>query len=123
MDRIDIVKNALMYIEEHLLEIEDASQVAKKLHIPVSDLRTIFVVIVGHSIVEYVRFRRLYEAARELMSTDVRIIDISLKYGYESPDSFTKAFYRFYGVLPSKIWRANNSGRVFRPIFVDISLR
>lgn len=123
MNRIDTVKNALEYIEKYLLEVEDASQIAKKLHLPVSDLQTSFVVIVGYSVSEYIRYRRLYEAAKELMSSDVRIIDVSLKYGYESPDSFTKAFYRFHGVLPSKIGRANNRGRVFRPIFVDISVK
>ncbi len=122
MDRIRTVQKALEYIEENLIKIEDPTEVAKKLHVPYTDLQNSFAVIVGYSLTEYIRNRRLYEAARELASSDAKIIDVSYKYGYESPDSFSKAFYRFHGVLPSKLGRAGNNGKVFRPITVDISV-
>jgi AraC family transcriptional regulator len=56
---------------------------------------------------EYLRNRRLSQAAQELMTSDVKVIDLALKYGYETPESFTKAFSRFHGVTPSLAKRAH----------------
>ena len=52
----------------------------------------------GFTVSEYIRNRRLALAGSELLAGNKRIIDIALKYGYDSPDSFTKAFTRFHGV-------------------------
>jgi AraC family transcriptional regulator len=52
---------------------------------------------------EYIRNRRLTMAAFDLLNNSERIIDISLKYGYESQDAFTRAFKNFHGVLPSRV--------------------
>ena len=115
MERIVMIQKALDYIESHLTQIEDPNDIAGIIHVPGPDLQTVFSVIVGYSISEYIRNRRLYEASRELLVSDAKVIDIAYKYGYESPDSFSKAFYKFHGVLPSKI-SSNNSGHIFRPI-------
>ena len=121
MERIVMIQKALDYIEAHLLQIEDPNEIAGGIHVPGSDLQTGFSVIVGYSLSEYIRNRRLYEASKDLLSLDAKVIDITYKYGYESPDSFSKAFYKFHGVLPSKI-NPENIGRVFRPITVDLSI-
>ena len=52
---------------------------------------------------EYIRNRRLYMAALELKDSDKKVIDVALEYGYETPESFTKAFTRFHGASPSEI--------------------
>lgn len=57
----------------------------------------------GYSLSEYITKRRLALAGSEVLSTDERIIDIAVKYGYDSPDSFTRAFIRFHGVTPSAV--------------------
>ncbi|MFR8333278.1 MAG: helix-turn-helix transcriptional regulator [Oscillospiraceae bacterium] len=49
---------------------------------------------------EYIRYRRLTLAAQELCSTDAKVIDVAAKYGYNSPDGFSRAFQRFHGVPP-----------------------
>jgi len=52
---------------------------------------------------EYIRTRRLTEAAIDLRDTDEKIIDIAMKYGYESPDAFGAAFKKFHGFTPSEV--------------------
>lgn len=54
----------------------------------------------GISFAEYIRSRKLTLAGYDLKSTDLKVIDISYKYGYDSPTSFTKAFQLFHGVSP-----------------------
>lgn len=57
----------------------------------------------GYSISEYIRNRKLSLAGHEILHTNNKIIDIALKYGYDSPDSFTKAFTRFHGSTPTEV--------------------
>lgn len=63
----------------------------------------------GYTLGDYIRMRRLSLAADELRSSNNRIIDIALKYGYETPESFTRAFSRFHGITPTE---ARNGGTV-----------
>lgn len=73
--------------------------------IPSSNNMFTLQVLVGKwfTIGDYIRQRRLTLAGNEIVSSDEKIIDIALKYGYESPDSFTKAFTRFHGVTPTAV--------------------
>ena len=75
----------------------------------------------GYSIGEYVRNRRLYQAAIDLRNTDEKIIDIALKYGYETPQSFTKAFTRFHAATPSQV-RKGGSHQTFLPLTIKIQI-
>lgn len=54
------------------------------------------------TVTEYIRYRRLSLAGKELLATKIHIIDAALKYGYETPEAFSKAFTRFHGFPPSK---------------------
>ena len=56
----------------------------------------------GISFAEYVRSRKLTLAGYDLKSTNLRVIDISYRYGYDSPTSFTKAFQQFHGITPTQ---------------------
>ena len=66
-----------------------------------SNFQRAFGILTGISVGEYIRKRRLTLAGVELSSSNQKIIDISLKYTYETPESFTKAFIRFHGLSPS----------------------
>ena len=77
----------------------------------------------GFTVTEYIRQRRLTLAAIELVSTDNRIIDIAMKYGYDSPDSFTKAFTRFHGSTPTAVRRYGAMMKSFASLKINISLK
>ena len=69
----------------------------------------LFSIMCGFTLGDYVRMRRLSLAADELIHSDDKVIDIALKYGYETPESFTRAFSRFHGITPTE---ARNGGTV-----------
>ena len=76
----------------------------------------------GFSVAEYIRNRRLALAGNDLLITDDKVIDIAMKYGYDSPDSFTKAFTRFHGVSPSSVRKDEVLLKTFAPLKLKISL-
>ena len=80
--------------------------IAKSVYSSSYHFQRIFSMIVGVTIGEYVRNRRLSLAGHELYETKTEVINIALKYGYESPESFTKVFMRFHGIVPSAIFSA-----------------
>ena len=63
----------------------------------------LFSMLTETTLSEYIRSRRLTEAAIDLRDTDEKIIDIAMKYGYESPDAFGAAFKKFHGFTPSEV--------------------
>ena len=77
----------------------------------------------GYTISEYIRNRRLSLAGNDLMYSDDKIIDIALKYGYDSPDSFTKAFTRFHGVTPTAVRKEGANIKEFVPLKVNLNLK
>jgi len=76
----------------------------------------------GFTVGEYIRQRRLSLAGSELVSTDKKVIDIALKYGYDSPDSFTKAFTRFHGATPTAVRKDGAVIKSFARFKIIISL-
>jgi len=74
------------------------------------------------SVVEYIRNRRLSLAARDHVSSDVKVIDVAIKYGYDSPDSFARAFTRLHGVTPSAAKGKGALLRDFAPLKIIVSL-
>lgn len=83
----------------------------------------IFKIMCGFTVGEYIRGRRLTLAGSELKSTDIKVIELALKYGYESPESFTRAFVRFHGVTPSEAKRECVRLRAFSRLKVQIILK
>ena len=77
----------------------------------------------GYSIMEYIRNRRLALAGGDLAATNMKIIDVAVKYGYDSPDSFAKAFSRFHGISPAMVRRGNVMLKTFAPLTLEISLK
>jgi AraC family transcriptional regulator len=116
------IRNAVDYIESHLdgeIKIEDA---AEKACVSTFYFQKIFLVLCGFSVGEYIRNRRLTEAAQELCTTDHKIIDIAVKYGYNSPDSFTRAFVKFHGITPSQARNENAIRNSVAPLKIKLTL-
>lgn len=101
MDALINMNNALSYIEEHLTEKIDYKKVARIARCSEYHFRRMFSFLSGISLSEYIRRRRLTLAAIDLKNSDLRIIDIAIKYGYNSADSFSRAFQSLHGILPS----------------------
>ena len=95
------LQSALNYIEEHLTDEVDVHDVAARAYVSAFHFQRIFSALCGMPLGEYVRFRRLTLAAQD-MTRGMKVIDAAVKYGYDSPDAFARAFRRFHGVLPSQ---------------------
>lgn len=102
MDLLKNMNEALQYIEENLAHDIDFNKVARLALCSEYHFKRMFSFLAGITISEYIRRRRLTLAAFELNNTHLRIIDVAIKYGYSSPDSFTRAFQSFHGVTPSE---------------------
>ena len=123
MEWMPYVHDALEYIEENLLIIENSSDVAGHLNMSEIYLQKGFQVMTGYTVAEYIRNRRLYQAALEVMNTDEKLIDIGLKYGFDSPDSFSRAFSRFHGINPSDMRKTKKGCHKFLPLKVEIQVK
>ena len=71
---------------------------------------------------EYIRARRMTRAAQELVGSAARVIDVAVKYGYDSPDSFARAFQRFHGLSPSQAKEPGANLRSLAPVHIKITL-
>ncbi len=71
---------------------------------------------------EYIRNRRLTLAAQELQTTNLSVIDPAYKYGYESPENFSKAFSRFHGSTPKQAKKPGAKLRLFNPLVIKITM-
>lgn len=103
MNVLDSMNRTIEYIEDHLLESLHIPAIAKAIGSLESDLQKTFYALTGISIVEYIRRRRLSLAGYELQKGDQSVLDVALKYGYTSPDSFTRAFRQMHGTTPSAV--------------------
>ena len=122
MEWITCLRTALAYIEANLESNMDASDVAKQVYVSPFYLQKGFQIAAGCSIAEYIRNRRLYEAARVLADTDAKVIDVALRFGYDTPESFSKAFARFHGCAPSAVRGDPAKIRRFHPLQIQIEI-
>ena len=119
MDWITGIQNAINYIEAHLTEEIDYDRVARESFSSSFHFQRVFSILSGYTLGEYIRNRRLSLAGTELATGKEKVIDIAAKYGYESPDSFAKAFQKFHGITPSQ---ARSGGAVLKN-FSRLSLK
>ena len=103
MEWLTGIRTAISFIEDNLKEDISVQDVAAKVYISPIFLQRGFSLMTGYNVGEYIRNRRLYQAAIDLRSTEDPVIDIAYSYCYETPESFTKAFSRFHGVTPSQV--------------------
>lgn len=102
MDWTSGIQNAIDYVENNLLQEIDYESVASQACSSSFHFQRVFGILCGFTLGDYIRMRRLSLAAEDLTKRNEKIIDIALKYGYDSPESFTRAFTKFHGVTPSE---------------------
>ena len=123
MEWMNAIQSAVEYMEHHITEDISVQDIADHVHMSPFYFQKGFSMLCGYSVMEYVRNRRLALAGGELSATDEKVIDIALRYGYDSPDSFTKAFTRFHGVSPAMVRREGVMLKTFAPLKLEISLK
>lgn len=122
MDWVTGIQKSIDYMEENLLSDLDIQNIAKAAHSSAFQFQRVFHILSGLTVGEYIRNRRLTLAANELQSSHHKIIDVAMKYGYESPESYSRAFERFHGVLPSAARKAGIQLKSFSRLSIKVTL-
>lgn len=122
MGWMESIGKAIGYIEDHITQELSIEEIAKQVSVSPFYFQKGFSLLCGYTVAEYIRKRRLALAGGEVVATDAKIIDIALKYGYDSPDSFTKAFSRFHGVTPALARKDGITLKAFAPLKIKLSL-
>jgi AraC family transcriptional regulator len=124
--KMDLLKNmndALKYIEDNLTNEIDFKEAARLAVCSEFHFKRMFSFLAGITLSEYIRRRRLTLAAFELKDTKVRVIDIAMKYGYNSPDSFARAFQTLHGITPSEARNNGHSLKAYPPMTFQLSIK
>ena len=122
MEWIAAIQKSITYMESHLLEDINYEAVADHVHISSYEFHRAFSFLTGMTATAYIRNRRLSLAGKEIVETDIKISDAAMKYGYDTPESFTKAFTRFHGVAPK--FAREDRGRLvlFNPFVIKLTV-
>ncbi|MTI60617.1 MAG: AraC family transcriptional regulator [Firmicutes bacterium] len=124
MDSLKKMNEALNYIEENLTSDIDFKEMARRAVCSEYHFKRMFSFLAGVTLSEYIRCRRLTMAAFEIKENDkMRIIDLAIKYGYSSADSFTRAFKRFHGIIPSEARNNDRSLKAFPAMTFQLSIK
>ena len=122
MEWTKAISTAIEYIENNITEGISAETVARQVNISPFYFQKGFSLLCGYTVMEYIRSRRLALAAAEL-ANGAKVIDTAVKYCYDSPDSFAKAFYRFHGITPSMAHKSSAMLKAFAPLKITLSLK
>jgi len=117
------MNNALSYIESHLVEEISYDHVAQIACCSTHHFQRMFSFITGVPLSEYIRRRRLTLAALELQTSGIKVIDAALKYGYDSPEAFSRAFKKLHGIMPVSARNAGVSLKVFPRMTLHIKIK
>lgn len=122
MDWLKRMNSVLDYIEDNLDGDIDDNKIAMLSATPKGVFQRVFVTITEMTLSEYTRKRRLTQAASDILNTDEKIIDIAVKYGYNSANAFCSAFKTFHGVTPSKMRLSSTQVQFFHRLFFTLTL-
>lgn len=116
------IQKVIDYIEAHLTEELSYKQFAAMVAVSEADLQRSFKMITGVTISDYIRYRRLSCAAVDLKNNH-KVLDAAFNYGYQTAESFTKAFKQYHGCTPMEAKDVNQAIRYFNPLVVKLAKR
>lgn len=123
MEWLDRMRSALDYIELNLTDDIDLAITAQMACCSSYHFQRMFSFITGIPLSEYVRRRRMTLAAFELQNTDIKIIDLAYRLGYESPEAFSRAFVKMHGISPSAAHSKGVTLKAYPRISFQISIK
>lgn len=116
MNGLENLNQVMQYIEDNLEYEIDEKEIAKRAYCSAYHFKRTFTFLAGISLQEYIRRRRLSRAALELQDPTFKVIDIATKYGYNSPDAFTRAFQKLHGMTPTEARGYKKSLKTYPPM-------
>ncbi len=122
MEWVARLNEALTYIEEHLEGEIDTDRLARIACCSTFHFIRMFSYVAGLPLSEYIRRRRMTLAASELQSGEAKVLDIALRYGYESPTAFTRAFHSIHGMSPMKAQQQGKSLKAYPKMVFALSI-
>lgn len=122
MDWVKSLNQAIDYIEDNLTDNIGIGDIASHIYLSNFHFQRVFSLLTGLTVGEYIRNRRLSRAGQDLLSGKEKVIDIALKYCYETPEGFTKAFARYHGVTPSEVKKPGTVLKSFQRLVLKITL-
>ncbi len=122
MEWLRNLSNAIDYIEKNLdgeIYYEEAAKIAC---CSTCYFQRMFSYVAGISLSEYIRRRRMTQAAFDIQTTDAKILDVALKYGYTSPTSFNRAFQNVHGISPISAKAKGSILNAYPPIKFSVNI-
>ena len=123
MDLLTQLNNAVKYIEENISDDIQLEKVSGATNYSPYHFGRLFYYITDMPISEYIRKRKLSLAAMELQNATIKVLDLAVKYGYDSADSFTRAFIKQHGITPTEARRNGVILKLFPPITFQIKIQ
>lgn len=123
MNWVRALSDSINYIEEHLTEELKVSDIAKVAMASPFYYQRMFYLLTGTNVQEYIRNRRVSKAAAELIASDIKVIDLAFKYGYESSEAFSRAFKKVQGVNPTAVRKSLASIKVFPKLTIQLTVK
>ena len=123
MDWIQSITKAIRYMENNLTNNISIEDVAQQVFMSGSNFQRIFHLVTGITIGDYIRNRRLSLSGRELLLADSKVIDVAMRYQYDTPESFSKAFTRFHGISPSSAKKHSDKLKYFSPLIIYLFIQ
>lgn len=123
MGWVESLQKAIDYMEDHLTENISIEDIARQASVSEFHFQRTFAILTDTSIGEYLRGRRLTLAAHELANSNSKIIDVAYKYGYDTPEAFSKAFRRQHGVTPSDVRKNIGKLKSYNRLVIQVSLK
>ena len=121
------MQKAINYIEANLEtnlhETVSVKNIADHVYSSSDYFQKMFLMVTGFTVSEYIRNRKLSLAGRELSASKSKVVDVALKYGYETHESFCKAFVRFHGFSPSKVRSSKSRLKYFNPFTIEVTIK
>lgn len=121
MNWIQGLSKAIQYIEDNLTTDISVDEISGQAYTSSSHFQLVFHVVMGMTVGEYIRNRRMSLAAQDLLQPANKIMDVAMRYQYDTQESFSKAFTRFHGVPPSKVRRGRI--RMFHPLAINVNIQ
>lgn len=123
MEWLSRLNAAMLYLEEHLEDEIELTRMAQTACCSPFHFQRMFSYLAEVPLSEYIRRRKMTRAAADLQNGSERILDIALKYGYDSPTAFNRAFQSVHGIAPSEARRAGATLKAYLPISFKMTIK